>query len=967
MKIITKLSVFLCMMIVLLTSVMANNVQITRAVIAEQNKDTGVSAIEFDVNWENSWRTSNLNDHGVENWDAVWVFAKYRHREDFGGDGLWKHVWLNETGHVSPQGAVLEVGLVDHRSPYDPADNPGVGAFVYRDAEGSGDFSAEGVTLSWNHAANGLTGSENLDLQVFAIEMVYITSGSFYLGSGGSEASRFKDGGSNNPFLLASEGALTMGSGDGELWAAGWTSGNVIPADFPKGYAAFYCMKYSVSQQQYVDFLNTLTYAQQEKRTLTSPSSPGYITGEDDIYARNAIIVEQAGAEGDLPATYSTANPYVPASYLSWADGLAYSDWAGLRVMSELEYEKASRGFADPVPNEYAWGTAEAHPNDNRYDLENFGDIDEAVTNPTESNSIGNVWTFDTRLPGMYGGGPARVGIFADEHTNRVEAGASYFGVMDLSGQVIEQVVYPIRNAPRAYTGLHGDGYLDDNGDANVPFWFDTDGTFDNRGAGRRGGSHNFNTPLTRVSRRDGNNDWLTNAARNRNTGFRAVRSTFAAAGIPENMPLGSYALTNDIEVIVEGSIIRIGQNSPSLITADGENQWIVPELNVSFFGVEIDDIMHLQFERYEESMVLPPAGNGPAYDYSSMEADEIINHLTPRLMAAYNVPGVSIARTFYGNDAHNISNFSFGLKVYDEFDKVNAETVFEAASMSKPVFAYLIMQLVEEGTVDLDMPLVDYYGGPYELMHEDYIEMHNMITPRMILNHSSGLPNWRSNASWNYTTGISGGDPLTLAFTPGTQERYSGEGMLFMQTVVESLADQELNGLINNNLLNPAEMDNSTFLRNYAGDQSAAGHTSEGVNKNKSSWDPANAAYSMYTTAEDYAMFLLEMINEDRTAKHTINDELLETMLTSEIIVPGASQILRNSDETDAEVWRALGWRVDRLQSGDRFYHSGSNFTGFRSFAEFNPETKNGIVILTNGDNGRNVWREIMKLVGEP
>jgi formylglycine-generating enzyme required for sulfatase activity len=148
-----------------------------------------------------------------------------------------------------------------------------------------------------------------------------------------------------------------------------------------------------------------------------------------------------------LLESYATTNPFVACNYLSWMDGAAYSDWSGLRPMTELEFEKACRGTATPVANEYAWGNTTATA---ATGISNGG-----LANETPSNSGANA---------VYGnsgtGGPLRVGTFANGSSTRAQSGASYYGIMELSGNLWERPVTVGNATGRAFTGVHGDGAL---------------------------------------------------------------------------------------------------------------------------------------------------------------------------------------------------------------------------------------------------------------------------------------------------------------------------------------------------------------------------------------------------------------------------------------------------------------------------------------------------------------------------
>ncbi len=485
-------------------SVAANNINVSNIRVTGQNTTAGennpanYTLVQFDLSWENSWRTSSAPN----NWDAAWVFVKYRV-----GSGDWQHAWLNNTGHSSGTGtsATIDAGLLTPGTAFHATTNPALGVFIYRSADGTGNFSITGAQLRWNYGANGVADNATVDVKVFAIEMVYVPAGNFYVGSGGTETSAFyMYPTTTNPYQITGEGAITVGTTDGNLYYPSSTYGGdqsgPIPANFPKGYAAFYCQKYEISQQQYVDFLNTLTSAQASTRYPNATTN------------RHAITVSGG--------VYSTTNPYVACNFLSWMDGAAYSDWAGLRPMTELEFEKACRGTVTPVANEYAWGTATVAGN--AYTLENDNATNEGIAS-NYSTSAGNA-SYDITDGSI--DGPLRVGIFAANANNsgRITAGASYYGIMELSGNLWERAVTVGNATGRAFTGLHGNGALSTNGHANETAWPGlTSGEVTGAtGSGFRGGSWHSSAAIMRVS--DRNVAAVTHTGRFRDYGFRAVR-----------------------------------------------------------------------------------------------------------------------------------------------------------------------------------------------------------------------------------------------------------------------------------------------------------------------------------------------------------------------------------------------------------------------------------------------------------
>ena len=413
-----------------------------------------------------------------DNWDAAWVFVKYRLD---GGD--WRHATLDPGRYHVPPDAVVDV----------PAE--GKGAFVYRASPGYGTFSARGVTLPWKADTDGVTDDATLDVSAFAVEMVFVPQGPFALGSGGSRPGEFRAGGAPRaPFFVEGPSPIGLGDSPGNLfWDTPLGQQADMPtastrASFPSGYEAYYVMKYQVTQGQYVDFLNTLRQSQADARLPTVSGSRYAITG---------------AAVG----SYTTSLPFVAMPWLSWADGAAYADWAGLRPMTELEFEKLARGPVAPIAHEYAWGSFSITP---ATGLQGAGTPQE-VLEPANANA-----TYDLHLSEP---GPARAGAFAAPGRSRRDAGAGYYGALELSGNLWERVVTVANAEGRAFSGLHGDGQLHALGGATVPGWPGSSAI----GAGFRGGSWDSQLALLRVS--DRSRAAHVDSQRSDDHGFRAART----------------------------------------------------------------------------------------------------------------------------------------------------------------------------------------------------------------------------------------------------------------------------------------------------------------------------------------------------------------------------------------------------------------------------------------------------------
>lgn len=547
------LTASLCCMLAIPLQVYANDIQIQNLKLVGNIPDEGLGILQFDLSWENSWRTNNLNDAGITNWDAAWVFIKFRETSDQAS--AWSHLYLSNnaadysTGTWQGSGpgpALIEPALADPRlnsadnllTPFSPAvngnpigQNPVVGAFVYRQNTGSGRFDVKDLRFAFDPVENGLDSSKLYDFQVFAIEMVFVPEGSFFAGSGGTETGRFKDGPTNNPFLIDAawnaanaEGGRRIANVTGQLWGSstsgsstiGPTSATTPLADsWPTGFNAFYMMKYPITQQQYVDFLNTLSFTQQNERINGSPADAAGTFTRDEF--RNRIKIDTPGINPGKPAVYATEKPFVANNWIIWQDGAAYMDWAGLRPFTELEYEKAARGFADPVANEFAWGTTNITF---ATGISDAGLATETASN-TGANAVGNSGT----------GGPLRVGAFATETSTREQAGASYWGIMELSDNLLDRIVTIGNATGRAFTGLHGDGLLSAAGNATVANW---PGLVSGQvtgftGSGFRGGGWDFGSNLFttfRVSDRSFTSFPRQGSIDVRRHGFRGVRSS---------------------------------------------------------------------------------------------------------------------------------------------------------------------------------------------------------------------------------------------------------------------------------------------------------------------------------------------------------------------------------------------------------------------------------------------------------
>lgn len=289
-----------------------------------------------------------------------------------------------------------------------------------------------------------------------------------------------------------------------------------------------------------------------------------------------------------------------------------------------------------------------------------------------------------------------------------------------------------------------------------------------------------------------------------------------------------------------------------------------------------------------------------------------------PRLLRISGIPGLSIAVVQNGRV---VWAGAFGTFNDSAQTPVNPGTIFEAASLSKPVFAYLVLRLADRGEFDLDRPLYETLEYP-RIAHD---ERYKRITARIVLSHGTGLPNW-------------GGEKLTLRFDPGTEYGYSGEGFVFLQKTVERVTGRSLDELARREVFEPLGMTRSS----YVWQERFAGNAAYGKNwlwqiapAHRYTEGEANAAASLLTTAADYAQFVTAVLTGRGLSPAMWNEYLTPVRETS----PG--------------IHIALGIRVEERPGGRTFYHSGNNGRRFTSYMTGDIAQGLGLVYFTNGPNG--------------
>ncbi|MEN1728854.1 MAG: serine hydrolase domain-containing protein [Pseudomonadota bacterium] len=302
-------------------------------------------------------------------------------------------------------------------------------------------------------------------------------------------------------------------------------------------------------------------------------------------------------------------------------------------------------------------------------------------------------------------------------------------------------------------------------------------------------------------------------------------------------------------------------------------------------------------------------------------------------LMEDAQIPGLAIARIEAGEVQWS---YALGVKDTSSGALVTEQTVFEAASLSKPVVAYITLRLAARGVLELDAPLWDEQG--YERLAHD--PRAREITARMVLTHNSGLPNW-------------GGTPLELNNDPGTTWGYSGEGFVFLATVLERRTGKSLNELAREEVFEPLGMASSSFVWTQTYERSSASpHDLAGQPTEKRRPDSPNAAASLHTTARDYARFIIAVMDGEG-----LSDELGQAMVSRQSDIGGWG---------DESTWEYLGWTLGwGYQQGDgdpAIWHWGDN-GNFRCFVLAYPSRREALVYFTNTALGLSIAADVLDL----
>jgi len=338
----------------------------------------------------------------------------------------------------------------------------------------------------------------------------------------------------------------------------------------------------------------------------------------------------------------------------------------------------------------------------------------------------------------------------------------------------------------------------------------------------------------------------------------------------------------------------------------------------------------------------------------SGQEIDAVVK----RLMDTAHVTGLCLGVIRDGKIAY-VQAYGYKNKPLAQLN--DTATCFYAASFAKAVFAYLVMKLVDEGRIGLDKPLYQYLPKPlpdydnYKDLAGD--ERWKLLTARICLDHTTGFPNFR----WFNPRG---NNKLEFFFTPGTRYAYSGEGLVLLQLVVETVTGKRLDSLAEEKVFIPLGMRRTSYVwePSFENDY-AVGHLENETAILKKKRTKANAAGSMETTIADYTRFLAAVMGGEG-----LSAKAWKEMTSTQILIYSAHQFPsldkgRTKRNSRIGLGYGLGWGLCTGRKGRMFFKEGHD-DGWEHFGLCMPEAHEAVVVMTNSSNGERIFKELFEKV---
>lgn len=328
-------------------------------------------------------------------------------------------------------------------------------------------------------------------------------------------------------------------------------------------------------------------------------------------------------------------------------------------------------------------------------------------------------------------------------------------------------------------------------------------------------------------------------------------------------------------------------------------------------------------------------------------------------LMKTANVSGVGLS---VFNKNKPVFSKTFGLANVPKKKPLMLTSVMYGASFAKLVFAYIVMQHVQEKVIDLDKPLVSYLDKPlpdyiFQSKRRGYQDLatddrYKQLTGRMCLNHTVGFPNWR----W-----FEADKKLKIKFDPGTRYSYSGEGIYLLMFVLEQITGKDYETIAQERVFKPLNMVNTSQLWQPQFDAAICfGHNAAGQPYELSKRTEANAAGSMSTTVADYTRFFAALMQHKGLTKASFTEMTRPQVRIRSKQQFGPDALVDVADNDTIQLSYGLGVGVLTTPYGRAFFKEGHD-DGWGHYSICFPDKQIGIVVMTNNDNGESIFRELL------
>jgi len=388
-------------------------------------------------------------------------------------------------------------------------------------------------------------------------------------------------------------------------------------------------------------------------------------------------------------------------------------------------------------------------------------------------------------------------------------------------------------------------------------------------------------------------------------------------------IPVGSYTLLLPDQYLQAGNkVYTTSQKKPFTIVLKAGQKITAPEFVIP--GMPAPDLI--------------PA-KGILHDFTSASARQVDAFIST-YQKYYNIPGVSLALI---KDGKLVYHQTYGVRNTMTGIPVDSNTLFEAASVTKPVFAFAVQRLAERGVIDLDRPLYLYLPYP----DIAYDERYKLMTAKHVLTHRTGFPNWRY---------MNADGKLNLRFTPGTAYNYSGEGFEYLKMVIEKITGKKVEQVLQEEVIEPVTLYHTFFSRNDSLQRMVAYGHIDGLPSNNDLPESPGMAYSMHTEAKIFTRFMLYMLEQKGLSAATY-DSILQKH--------SDFNYGPEDEKPKYPAYMGISLEIRETPFGKSFGHGGNN-GDFKCKFEMYKDLKMGYVIFTNSSTSDALLEAMRKFLVE-